>query len=257
MLLRILLILAIIAGLGSGGVAYYEWQTQIPALTQQRDTEKNDKNTEIAAHNKTKKELKDTQGQLAQTKQQLDDTKKERDTAIARADAQTKRADDLDTQLTKTKADLQESQDALTAYKASGLTPDDVVKLNGKYQDSQKQILAITEESALWHRKFVSTKAELDKYIGDTHVVQLPAELRGNIVVVDPRWDFVVINVGEDKGVVNEGEMLVSRDGKLVAKVIVRRVEKDRCIANIVPGWKLGEVIEGDVVTPAHPGGSS
>jgi hypothetical protein len=31
-------------------------------------------------------------------------------------------------------------------------------------------------------------------------------------------------------------------------------VEKDRCIANIMPGWKLGEVIEGDVVTPAHPG---
>ena len=29
--------------------------------------------------------------------------------------------------------------------------------------------------------------------------------------------------------------------------------EKDRCIANIVPGWKLGEVIEGDVVSPAHP----
>jgi hypothetical protein len=49
------------------------------------------------------------------------------------------------------------------------------------------------------------------------------------------------------------GELLVSRDGKLVAKVVVRSIEKDRSIANVVPGWKLGEVIEGDEVSPAHP----
>ena len=53
--------------------------------------------------------------------------------------------------------------------------------------------------------------------------------------------------------VLEDGELLVSREGKLVAKVIVRSVEKDRCIANVVPGWKLGEVIEGDEVSPAHP----
>jgi hypothetical protein len=35
--------------------------------------------------------------------------------------------------------------------------------------------------------------------------------------------------------------------------VIVRSVEKDRSIANLVPGWKLGEMIEGDDVSPAHP----
>ena len=79
------------------------------------------------------------------------------------------------------------------------------------------------------------------------------ADLRGKILRVDPRWDFVVLNIGENQGVLEEGELLVSREGKLVAKVIVRSIEKDRCIANIVPGWKLGEVIEGDEVTPAHP----
>jgi len=53
--------------------------------------------------------------------------------------------------------------------------------------------------------------------------------------------------------VISEGEMLVSRSGKLVAKIIVRSVQKDRSIANLVPGWKLGEIIEGDEVSPAHP----
>jgi len=63
----------------------------------------------------------------------------------------------------------------------------------------------------------------------------------------------VVLDVGEDQGVISDGELLVSRQGKLVAKVVVRSVQKDRCIANLVPGWKLGEVIEGDEVSPAHP----
>ena len=40
---------------------------------------------------------------------------------------------------------------------------------------------------------------------------------------------------------------------QLVAKVIVSSVQKDRCVANIMPGWQLGEVIEGDQVIPAHP----
>ena len=77
----------------------------------------------------------------------------------------------------------------------------------------------------------------------------LPADLKGKILVVDPKWDFVVLDIGEDQGVIPDGELLVSRDGKLVAKVVVRSVEKDRCIANIIPGWKLGDVIEGDEVS--------
>jgi len=63
----------------------------------------------------------------------------------------------------------------------------------------------------------------------------------------------VVLDIGETEGAVPDAELLVSREGKLVAKVILRTVEKNRSIANIVPGWKLGEPIEGDEVTPAHP----
>ena len=88
---------------------------------------------------------------------------------------------------------------------------------------------------------------------GRTPDILLPASLDGKILVVDPKWDFVVLNIGDDQGVLQDGQLLVSRDGKLVAKVIVRSIEKDRCIANIMPGWKLGQVIEGDEVTPAYP----
>jgi cell shape-determining protein MreC len=98
---------------------------------------------------------------------------------------------------------------------------------------------------------------ELAKYEGPSHDILLPANLTGKILVVDPKWDFVVLNIGDDQGVLQNGQLLVSRDGKLVAKVIIRSIEKNRCIANIMPGWKLGQVIEGDEVTPAYPAPAS
>ncbi len=77
--------------------------------------------------------------------------------------------------------------------------------------------------------------------------------MHGKILTVDPKWDFVILDIGEDQGVIPDGELLVSRQGKLVAKIVVSRVQKDRCVANLVPGWKLGDMIEGDEVSPAHP----
>ena len=40
--------------------------------------------------------------------------------------------------------------------------------------------------------------------------------------------------------------------GMLIGKVAIRRVEKDRCVADIVPGWNLGEIREGDKFIAAH-----
>jgi hypothetical protein len=256
MLLRISLIVAILAGLGAGGLAYYEFSTQIPQLKDQRDKEKDDKVAEIAAHTKTKAELKKTKSDLAQTTQDLADTKSELTKAAARADAQSKRADDLSAKLTATTADLADTRNQLEAYKASELTADQVVKLNKNFKDAQMEIAVINGEKAILKRHLDAKTAELEKFIGTEHVVKLPSDLKGKVVVVDPKWDFVVLDIGGDKGAVTEGEMLVSRDGKLVAKVVLRNVQEHRSIANILPGWKLGEVIEGDVVTPAHPASS-
>ena len=71
--------------------------------------------------------------------------------------------------------------------------------------------------------------------------------------MTDPKWKFVVLNVGEDQGLLKDGELLVNRDGRLVAKVRVSSVQKDRSVANVMPGWELGEVLEGDQVIPAYP----
>ena len=111
-------------------------------------------------------------------------------------------------------------------------------------------------EAVVLNRKIVTLSTELAVYKTPDYQVPLPPNLRGKILVTDPKWNFVIINVGQDQGVLEHGELLVNRNGKLVAKVKVRSVQKDRSIANVVPGWQLGEVMEGDQVIPAHPASS-
>ena len=173
---------------------------------------------------------------------------------MATAAAQTKRADDLSDKLTKAAADRDEAQGKLAAYTHSGLTAKEVADLSRSLKNAQNTIDAINEEKLVMNRTIDRLNNQIAEIMGTNircHVARRSCE--GRILVVDPKWDFVVLNVGDDQGVKEDGELLVSREGKLVAKVIVRSIQKDRCIANIIPGWKLGQVIEGDEVSPAHP----
>jgi multidrug efflux pump subunit AcrA (membrane-fusion protein) len=253
MLIRISLILAIVAALAVGVVNFVFVKDKITTLTTDRNDQRSQKEqaqTELAS---TKKQLAQTQADLKQTQQQLADTQAERDKALADADAQRKRGDDLSDKLAKTTQERDVAQDELAAYKVSGLTAAQVAKLNHTLKDMQDAMDALNEEKLVLLHTRDRLQSQIDFLLGKNIDIVLPADLKGKIMVVDPKWDFVVLNIGDDQGVKPNSELLVSRDGKLVAKVIVRSLEKDRCIANVVPGWKLGEVIEGDEVSPAHP----
>jgi len=253
MLLRICLIVAILAGLGAGGLGYYEATNQIPALTKQRDDENGAKKAALTELASTKTNLKKTAAELATTQSELSDTKGERDKAVARAEAQSKRADELSDKLVKATQERDDAQNSLAQYKATDLTPDQIIKLNKTLKEANGQIMVLSHDLGVVQRQLAKKTAELERIVGVDPTVKLRADLAGKIVVVDPKWDFVILNIGDEQGALQDGEMLVSRDGKLVAKVVIRSVQKDRCVANIVPGWKLGEMIEGDTVTPAHP----
>jgi hypothetical protein len=254
MLIRISLIVAILAALGAGVVNFVVVKDKIGALTTDRNTQRDGWTATKGELDKTQKTLAKTQGDLKQTQGQLADANTARDKAVATAAAQTKRADDLSDKLAKATQDRDEAQANLAAYTATGQKPEDIAKLVTAVKNAQDALDVANQEKMVLLRTVIHLTNELAEITGtEDFVVKLPAALKGKILVVDPKWDFVVLNIGDNEGVIQDGELLVSRDGKLVAKVIVRTVEKDRSIANIVPGWKLGEVIEGDEVVPAHP----
>ncbi|MAS75041.1 MAG: hypothetical protein CMO57_01430 [Verrucomicrobiales bacterium] len=105
----------------------------------------------------------------------------------------------------------------------------------------------ITENSILLSR-IEQLSVELSRYTGTSVKVSLPPDLAGKVTAVDSQYDFVVLNVGEDQGVREHGELLVGRSDKLIGRLRVLSVEKNRSIANIMPDYKQSEIQTGDSV---------
>jgi hypothetical protein len=253
MLIRISLIIAIIAGLAAGALNFVKVKEKIEILIGER-------NDWHAKFDKTDAELTTTKGELAKTEKELKETQetlattsKERDDAVAKADAQTRKATELADKLTQTTQERDTARAELAAYVGTGYKPEQIAALGKQIEKSQKALEAMSDEKKILERALVRKTAELERILGPDPTVKLPANLKGKILVSDPKWEFVVLDIGEDEGVLPYGELLVSRGGKLVAKVIVRDVQKGRSIANLMPGWKLTDVAEGDLVIPAHP----
>lgn len=256
MLLRISLIVAIIAGLAVAGVNFVLVKEKVVGLAKDRDNEKGLKETALNDLAKTRKDLQKTTAELTTTKQNLETTTAERDKAVAEATSEKKRADTVTIERDKARKERDDAQAELAAYRGTELKPEQIVAINKQYKELQKALDATVAETKILNRKIVALTNELAIYKTPDYQVPLPPGLKGKILVTDPKWNFVIINVGQEQGVLEHGELLVNRNGKLVAKVKVRSVQKDRSIANVVPGWQLGEVMEGDQVIPAHPASS-
>ena len=247
------MIVAIVAALAAGALNVFQIRDKINTLITERDDFHSKWDQTRNDLNSTRQKLSKTEDDLTQTRQTLASTQTQLTNAMVTAATQQKRADELTDKLTKTTQERDAAQASVARWDATGLTPDQALGLNKALKSTQNELAAVQEENSVLQRTVNRLNVKLNELIGSNYVVTLRADLKGKVVAVDPKWNFVVLNIGGDQGVLDDGEMLVSRDGKLVAKVIVRSVQKDRSIANIVPGWQLGDIIEGDEVTPAHP----
>lgn len=253
MLIRISLIVAIIAGLAVGTLNFVKVKKII-------DTTRQERNEWHSKYDETDKNLKKTQGalktatnELAQVKTDLANTKKERDTAVASVNGLKSQVTTLQQNLDKANSDLTDAKIELDKYHAAFKTPQEALSVAKDMKALEERVGVIEDEKKVLQRQLVRVQTELDIFKHPEKHVQLPATLMGKVLVADPKWDFVVLNVGEEQGAQPHGELLVNRDGKLVAKIQITSVQRDRCIANVLPGWKLGEVLEGDQVIPAYP----
>ncbi len=253
MLLRISLIVAILAGLAVGGLNFVKVKEKVTNLVTDRDNEKKMKEQAQGELRTTKSELAKTSAELKTTKATLEATSAERDKAVSDLASKTKEADRLSSDLAKTRKERDDAQADLAAYRATDLKPEQIIAINKQYKDLQKSLEGAQDENKVLGQKITKLQTELDRYINPEKPVYLPASLNGKVLVIDPKWNFVILDVGLDQGIKEYGELLVNRNGKLVAKIVVRTAQKNRCVANVMPGWQLGEVMEGDQVTPAHP----
>ena len=156
----------------------------------------------------------------------------------------------------KTADELKTTSQELTRYVSTGWKPEQILAFTKEMKKTQDALAESQLVNRALNVKVRNLQNELDEYVKEDPHVTLPATLTGKVLVTDPKWNFVILNLGEDQGVLNHAELLVNRNGSLVAKVKVTSVQKNRCVANVMPGWQLGEVFEGDQVIPAYPGSS-
>ncbi len=171
MLMRISLIVAILAALAAGTLNVLQVRSHITTLISERDdyhTQLTDTQGKLA---KTQRDLDTTKNTLAQTQQQLADSQAAQKKAETLAAAQQKRADDLSDRLAKATQDRDTAQAELAAYKATGKSPDEILKLIALIKQDQDTIAAINAEKAVLARNLLRVQSRLDELISVNYVV--------------------------------------------------------------------------------------
>ncbi len=250
MLIRISLIVAIIGGLAVAGLNFVTLKDKINTTIDQRDQNAHDRDTEKEAHRKFEKLAKDTQTTLDKTKTELAATAQERDTAVADRDAANKKYTDLSDVLKKTQQDLGTANDELAAWHALNITLKQARATIDSIRKLTEERDVVLDENKILLAHNAKLQNKLDELISPSpDGPPMPEGLTGKVLAVDPKYEFVVLNIGDKQGVKEYGQLLVSHAGKLVAKVkITGDIKDDKCVANVMPGWKFSDVMEGDTV---------
>jgi hypothetical protein len=249
MLLRISLIIAILVGAGTIFVTQKMAREHFASIRDARDENIKGRAQEKSRADKSERDHKATQQVLTQTKETL--TKTEEELNGAKQALQT--AQDG---LAKTKADLnkavedRKNAEALLAkWETLGLKPEQIAQLQKDLKIRSDAIAALEDEKKILSRNVAELKNRINLILGpEDYIVELPAGTKGNVVAVDPKWNFVVLDLGADKNMLEGGVLMVHRDSKLVGKIRIREVMANRSVANVLPGWKLGDIEEGDQV---------
>lgn len=249
MLLRISLVVALAAGIAAFFLGHVRISERINTLTTTLKETEDSLTTSRAAEKKAKAESKQAREELAEASMLLENTTTDLKNTTERLREQEKRANTQFEELTNVKAERNEAQQELNRFIATGLKPEQIAQIRDTYNKVVAERDAYIAENEVMLRENQRLENQLARYEGpEDRKVPLPPGLTGRVVAVDPKYDFVVLDIGGNQGVLERGEMLINRDGKLVGKVQITRVEPNRSIANIMPDWKQDEVMEGDQV---------
>jgi septal ring factor EnvC (AmiA/AmiB activator) len=247
-IIRSSLIVVILAGFAVGALNLTRIKhkiTNLQANLTSQTTARQQAETELAG---TKHELATTLSTLKQTRTSLEATAAAEQKALDTAAAQAKRLKEVGDYLAKTREDLDAAQAYLARFRGAGLEPEQIVQVAGQIKGMQNELAAVRAQN-----RVLAIKLKALEPSEDGTPVSLPARLKAKVLAADPKWHFVVLDAGANQGMRTSGEVLVSRNGKLVARAKVSRVQDNRCVANLMSGWELGEVLEGDLAIAAAP----
>ncbi|MDZ4197692.1 MAG: hypothetical protein U1E27_00240, partial [Kiritimatiellia bacterium] len=72
--------------------------------------------------------------------------------------------------------------------------------------------------------------------------------MSGQVLLVNPEWNFVIVSLGKADKLVPAVEMIIHRGDKMVGKVRITSVMDNVSVAEIQRGWEQLPIQEGDRV---------
>ncbi|MBL9136660.1 MAG: hypothetical protein JNK85_12360 [Verrucomicrobiales bacterium] len=249
-MLRIFLILSLAVALA--GVAFsFVLKDKVHTLSEERTRFRDERDNAVNEATQAKAAEKKAKDAEKVAKDELDGTKQELTAATTQLNETQGKLAKTASELEETKVTRDVAQRELARWKALNISPDQIASLQTEAQKLQGQRDAYAEEKKVMGREIARLTDELSVYKGTSTEVLMP-DVRGKVTSVDGKFQFVMLDIGTDNGIKQNGKMIITRGDNLVAKVQIVRVDSRSAIANLLPEWAKGEVQAGDLVMTSY-----
>ncbi len=239
---RILLILTILCSLASGYFAYmnidkkHMWQAQDTAHAAKLKSTQETLDT-------TSHTLETTKATLTETNTKLDDvTSKNAALQDSLSKSEAKVSD-----LEKSVADV--TQKLATAQSEAATLKTSLGEQSKAAQDAQAKVVSLQSDLRVQTDELDKQKKEAERLadlIARAKQGTMPPGINGKVVSLNTNWNFVVLNIGENQGVVANGELIIYRNKEYIGKVRVANTERNTCVADILVESLKGTIQVGD-----------
>ncbi len=140
------------------------------------------------------------------------------------------------------KKKIDASMEALRG-KFPGIELGEVPRVVKELEASQKKLVGEQEDASLVKKRL---EEDIAKNLAESSRIaeknlQSIKRVEGNtfqatIVAVDNDWNFVVIGAGEKSGLTGSSKLLIQRDGRLLGKLLISKLEPNTAVADVEPG---------------------
>jgi len=247
---RIVLFLTILFSLTSI-YAGFRKKKEREELKSNLNTTQGELQTRKNENSKLSKEVEAEKTALKEAEQKLVAANAESESVRKELDTQQSQVGEIKSKLDKVSAEFSTAQTELK--KITDLLPKDMPleQVGAKLKEFADQMAALDAEKKVLTEGLLQKEARIkeldDKLKKKTSGTMTPG-LTGHILAVNADWNFVVLDIGANQGVVENAAMIIYRDGNLIGKIKITSVEPSIAIGDIIPEWKKGEAQEGDSV---------
>ncbi len=236
---KVLLIVAILVSIATAGIGYVNKQTLEATKTDLASTTSSltTRTSELASKTKELEETAATLETATAEKQaaeaSLATTEAARDKAEGELTEVKGQVAQKDSEIESLNSQIQEKDQTIAQLTVPGTTPTETTDPSGPTPREQEleALVASLEEKNTQLRSENETYEEKEE---DRKAQVMRDGLEGQVLAVNPAWNFVVLSIGDNRGVVNNAELLLKRDGRYLGKVRVTSVEPSTSIADIV-----------------------